>query len=83
MSSNAPNAPAPDSLDKRSRTGVTPKIEPLQSGTKLVGQSGMHAKDERKYILKNIFHTSVASSSNSSVQFKFEAELNAPQYENA
>ena len=26
---------------------------------------------------------SVASSSNSSVQFKFEAELNAPQYENS
>ena len=55
MSSNAPNAPsAPDSLDKRSRTGVTPKIEisskepeTLQSGTKLVGQSGMQYQIDR------------------------------------
>ena len=55
MSSNAPNAPsAPNSLDKLTRTDVTPKIEistkepePLQRGTKLVGQSGMQYQIDR------------------------------------
>ena len=50
------------------------------------GADVVHVFDGRVPVFSRIEEddgSSVASSSNSSVQFKFEAELNAPQYENS